>query len=78
VSPRPGRRIGRTRLTLLQVEARHRGIAKVDAAEDHRIGPVERAARIYQVPVEWVVRPGEHQRLATVGHHLQRAAAENA
>jgi hypothetical protein len=78
VSPRPGRRIGRTHLTLPQVEARHRGIAKVDTAEDHRIGPAERASRIYQVPVELAVRPGEHQRLVTVGHHLQRAAAENA
>jgi hypothetical protein len=70
VSPRPGRRIGRTRLTLPQVQARHRAIAKLEAARCSCPGGPDIQFHRY-----WCIVAGP---LELPGHHLQRAAAENA
>lgn len=75
MTPRPGRRTGRTRLQLKHVEARRRAIAKLAA----RVAPPEGVT--YAVTLG-VVRPHRfielHAPVELPGHHLQRAAAENA
>lgn len=75
MTPRPGRRTGRTRLQLKHVRARHSAIAKLDA----RVVPPEGVIVAFTVGV---VRPHRfvslHEPVELPGHHLQRAAAENA
>lgn len=89
MTPRPGRRTGRTRLQLKHVEARHRAIAKVNAAETDRLirdhvqhSLAHAMARpLFETPgtplPSWAKEPVRPP-LELPGHHLQRAAAENA
>lgn len=69
-----GRRSGRTRLRLKHVEARHRAITKLEAREDAAHWRLVNAAHVAVFGTLPAQRPG----IELPGHHLQRAAAENA
>lgn len=74
MTPRPGRRIGRTLLKLEHVQARHTAIAKLDEA-DHL--PVDSIVDMVHVAI-FGSPPPRRPTFELLGHHLQRAAAENA
>jgi hypothetical protein len=74
VSPRPGRRTGCTRLKLKHVAARHSAIAKLELKAE-TTPPWSRPDHDVLADVRAAVTAAE---LELPGHHLQRAAAENA
>lgn len=86
MSGRPGRRVGRTLLKIRHVEARRRAIAKLD--ERHRSERIVigwDGSRADALVAMCMTGDGRVRTLDSIarpielpGHHLQRAAAENA
>ena len=73
--PRRGRRIGRMLLNARGAAARRRAIAKLDE-RDHL--PVTQIVDAVHVTIFRSPPPDRRRSLEMLGHHLQRAAAENA